>query len=85
MMFRKWKCGNVEAICFAKMKFFHPSVLLCEKKGKAVVNKDSFDGLKFTGDCQPVFSHHSQNESDGYDSTHPDFPSITFQVAKNHV
>ncbi len=74
----KRKDGSVGAIFFPKMNFFHPSVSLHEENGEAVINREHFEGLTIIGGCKLVFSHHSQNECNGYESVHPGFPDITF-------
>ncbi len=84
-MARKRKRGGVGAVCSAKFKFFHPSAPLRDKMGEAVVNRERFNGLTIVGECRRVFSRRSRTECDGYECTHPDFPGVTFQVAKNHV
>ena len=53
--------------------------------GEAAVNRERFNGVTITEECHCVFSCCSCTECDGYKCTHPDFPGVTFQVAKHHV
>ncbi len=48
----KRKRSGVGAICLAKMKFFHPSAPLHKKNCEAVNNREHFEGLAITGECQ---------------------------------
>ncbi len=80
----KRKFGGIGAKGSAKMKFFHPSAHLREKYGKGHVNQERFNDLTITGQCQQVFSQRFKSECVGCNVTHQDFPSVTFQIAKNN-
>ncbi len=79
----KRKRGGAGAKGSGGMRFFHPSAPLRQKYGDAGFNRDRLSNLTITGECRRVFSRRSR-EASGYECTHPDFPGITFQVAKNN-